>query len=1468
MSQSKVKKIGKYEVVDVLGRGGMGVVYKAVDPAIGRTVAIKMITGAFADDPDLLKRFYREAQSTGSLQHPNIVTVYDLGDQDGVPYLVIEFLEGEGLDKLIAGRRPFTMVDKLGLAIQVCSGLHFAHQRTVVHRDIKPPNVMVLKDGNIKIVDFGIARIGNDNLTRPGQMVGSIHYMSPEQVNAGAIDSRTDIFSTGVLLYELLTYALPFEGKDMGSTLLKILQEPPPQLSVYLKQYPAELDEILGRAMAKDRDERYQTAEDFGFDLIRVQEALKRDMVSEYIVRAQTLVQQEQWQKAKDEISQVLKIDRQNASAIELNRVIQSNIQKLQRSEQVKQLKAQAESAVTERRLDEAVAYLTEAISVDKTNPELLNLREVVQQARERQARFADAVRRAENAHDAGELDSAKAAIDEALSLVPEDAEAKTLQSAISRDLAERERDQKVQGLVDEARKEISSRRFTSAMEVLTKAEKIAPSAAISELLKLAASGREQEHRRKELEAAAAEIQDALDRDDVAAACIRADAALRKFPDDRALLKLKKLADNQLAASAKRKEIDAEMVASRKLLEAGNASEALARLRQAMERFPNDQGLRALLAIVTDTAQREELEGRKNEALHRAKDALRRKSYSEAIQLLENARAELGGPEFDDLLQFAHDQAQALERKSKLDAAAEHAQSLLNAGNYEAAVAFLESTLQETPDEELNIVLIEARRLIDDASRKINEAMATAERLLRSERFAECVRHLEAQPPTVQKNAAYQELLSRAREEYERCQVIGEAKEKVREAIAKEDFVTALATLTPAEARYPQSPELGLLRNEIAFKQSQAAKAAVEKALTDVRMLLLVRSYRAALNILSKVAEQIPACPEELRAKYEEYRAECTAGLEKQKRDTSVSAAAEAGETIAVGSSDATVVAGSAHGAAASAETIVAGSIASSPRVPAPVAPPVAPPPQAKAAPVAEPPKVAPVAPAKPVAPQQPPAAKAQPVAPPQPQPAAPSKAERVEAPAAKAAPPAKPAPPLSKKEAKRAAAAAKTAAPAPKTASPPQPQPAARSAPVAAEAAPVAAASSKKWLFVGGGAALLVAVIIIAVVTRKPSAPEAPAASTVAITIRSTPDGAAVRVKDQSCTTPNCSLQLAPGEYDAEATRDGYENATQHFTVAAGTPASVELNLRARAAAAPAPAEAAPAPPAAPPAATKATLAIAAALPGTQITVDGRHLGVTGGDGRSSVDVEAGTHSIELAKDGFETKRLQKRFAVGETVRLGRNDVTLAALPPPKPNTPTPAPAPAPVVNEAANEWSRVSGSNDANALEQFARKYAASPFAAEANRKVEQLRAEAARKAAAERASAAPPPQPVAPAPAPAPSPTASSNSADQRAILMLVGSYAAAYEARKAEQVARLWPSLPKDQFKKLQESFKNASSVRMSLQALEPTINGDHASISCARSMQWTFKGSAAPPVQDRISMKLSKQNGTWVIESVQ
>ena len=221
------EKIGKYRFVERIGRGGMGTVFKAHDPVLDRLVALKVISSDVEITDELRARFFREAQACARLSHPNIVTVYDMGDDDGHLFIVMEFLEGEELQaRLIAQRRPLALEDKLSLMVQVCDGLHYAHQNGIVHRDIKPGNIFVLRDGQVKILDFGIARIANADagLTRTGLIMGTLRYMSPEQAR-GRADHRSDIFSVGAVFYELLGSRPPFTGDDPMEILEQLRTE-------------------------------------------------------------------------------------------------------------------------------------------------------------------------------------------------------------------------------------------------------------------------------------------------------------------------------------------------------------------------------------------------------------------------------------------------------------------------------------------------------------------------------------------------------------------------------------------------------------------------------------------------------------------------------------------------------------------------------------------------------------------------------------------------------------------------------------------------------------------------------------------------------------------------------------------------------------------------------------------------------------------------------------------------------------------------------------------------------------------------------------------------------------------------------------------------------------------------------------------------------------------------------------------
>ena len=270
----KIPDIGKYHILELVGEGAMGVVYKAKDSVLDRTVAVKVMNDAIARHEELRQRFLREAQAAASLQHPNVVSIYDLGEVDGHLYIAMEFVQGADLETLIQNGEPLSLQEKLDIVIDVLSGLTFAHKRGIVHRDIKPANIRIAEDGRAKLMDFGVAHLTSSKLTSTGASLGTPVYMSPEQITGGKATPATDVFAVGAVLYELLTGAKPFDAPTLQGLFYKILTDKPKPVRELMPGLPTALDHIVEKAMAKEVPQRYQNALDMANDLSGVRAML------------------------------------------------------------------------------------------------------------------------------------------------------------------------------------------------------------------------------------------------------------------------------------------------------------------------------------------------------------------------------------------------------------------------------------------------------------------------------------------------------------------------------------------------------------------------------------------------------------------------------------------------------------------------------------------------------------------------------------------------------------------------------------------------------------------------------------------------------------------------------------------------------------------------------------------------------------------------------------------------------------------------------------------------------------------------------------------------------------------------------------------------------------------------------------------------------------------------------------------
>jgi eukaryotic-like serine/threonine-protein kinase len=842
--QGQPTKIGKYEVVDLIGRGGMGVVYKARDPQLDRLVAIKMIIGA---NPALLKRFDIEARSTAGLQHQNIVTIYDFGSQDGNPYLVMEYLEGSSLESVISSGRSLTLANKLRICINICNGLSYAHERGIIHRDIKPANVMLLNDESVKIVDFGIARIGDTGISRT-EVVGSLHYMSPEQFQSTPLDIRTDIFSTGVVLYRLLTGTLPFQAAGEAAVMYRIIHDDPLPIGSYVQGYPAELDSIVAKALAKNRENRYASCRDLAFDLQLLREQQKGTDVREWLQRAETAIQKTEWNKAEECLKQLLRIEEHNSRAYQMLGEVQERLRQQRRVEQSRHLRTQADEAFLDRRYDDALGILSQAIDVDGTNQDLLRLRQSVQEAKTRATRLHHALRRAEGAQQAGDLDEAKRAVSEALELDPDETSAKALRFVIFKQVEERDRQLALRKLLDDARDQLAARDLTRAIETLQVAEAIdSTSVELRSLQKVANTAREQQMRKAELEKLSRQIEDALAREDYEQASAVATAGLQRHPKEPGLLKLKALAE----AEQKRIKLIAyaheRLVTANGLLESGKTLEALSVLERALQDVPGESQLESLRSVIQNRLTQEDAEVHKQTLLERAKEALARKEFREAVRLLEAAQTEFPGrTEIEDLLRASRKEQ---SREKLVGEVLGFSQQLLSQKGPQAAAEYLEEQVQFVADERVRAALADARRNSEQLRKRIQNALEEGQRILRDHGAQETRKYLEAQPAQFLESAEFKTLSELLRKR--------EACDTLDRELAKQSDIDAQVRIAEEAAR--KSPENNEIANRLAATRQR--KEAIQGIVDRAGALETARQYGAAVQQMGLLRQLQPRYP-------------------------------------------------------------------------------------------------------------------------------------------------------------------------------------------------------------------------------------------------------------------------------------------------------------------------------------------------------------------------------------------------------------------------------------------------------------------------------------------------------------------------------------------------------------------------------------------------------------------------------
>jgi eukaryotic-like serine/threonine-protein kinase len=869
LKPQKPEKIGKYDVLDVLGRGGMGVVYRARDSRLGRTVAIKMLTEGFSGNADMLQRFYREASQTGALRHNNIVIVYDAGDQDGEPYIVMEYVEGEPLDRAI--KREHMLLDHaLTIVEQICHALAYAHRNGVIHRDIKPANVILRADGSVKLLDFGIARDEtrvDTSITSTGSLVGTPPYMAPERFAGSAIDGRSDIFSAGVLLYLLLTGRLPFDG-EYPALIDQIMRSHPPPPSQLVPDCPPSLDTIVARALAKSPFDRYANADDMAMDLHEVAESITAAHVAESMAQAEQCFNDGDFMGAQSALRQLLRLEPQHLAGKRLLSQVDQRLTQQEKERKAHELARLAQQAASEREWDRALALCDEALGLSPANNTLITLRKSVAEGKQTQQKVSQLLAESANARKVGELTRAQARAATAQRLDPHNSQVLALCRLLEQEIEEKRLKEELRKVMASAREHLAASEYEEAFVLLDKAGTIAPDNAEVLRTKDELTAALTEEKRKSI-VRRLEEKAALSTTVAKLRLVSAELAeaLKEFPNDPSLLRLR------LNLEPRVKQLEDELFVKEICKSAAELppEQAVESVRTALIRVPGNEQLSGLETALSERLARQTREQQLAQRLGQARQAIDDRLFLEAVKTLERCKADgFSSYEVDGLLNLARTAASQRISQELLERTYSQAKRLIDEEDYESAVQLLRRALRQVDEPVLHRQLEEATQKHGAIEQKANAALERAETLTRMELFAEAVILLEEQSSGVKRLPRVNQALGRARKlqeaEEDFAALTGRCYAQMGTAEGISDLKRALSI--PANSDGPLSLDAATKQLRRRCEQVYGEKAS--SAIVAARGLLAQDDCAGAESVLKETIPWLELAPsqaqEDLRA--------------------------------------------------------------------------------------------------------------------------------------------------------------------------------------------------------------------------------------------------------------------------------------------------------------------------------------------------------------------------------------------------------------------------------------------------------------------------------------------------------------------------------------------------------------------------------------------------------------------------
>jgi serine/threonine protein kinase len=742
-----LKKMGKYELIEAVGRGAMGEVYKAQDPFIGRLVALKTITGALVGRPDLLDRFYQEARSAGALQHPNIVTVYELGKEGDTPFIAMEFLEGESLEAIIERRPVLTLTQKVSYIIPVCRALDYAHKRGVVHRDIKPGNVMLTKDGGVKVVDFGIARLVDSSHTQTNTMIGTLGYMSPQQIRGERADERADIWACGVMFYELLSYQRPFDGANQTALMLNIASDDirPEAIKKFVPDCPATIESLLAKMLHKDITQRYQTMEELLLDFEPIWRRLQEASVAEMIAGSEELIRAKNFTRARDVLRRALQMDSRNNRAKTLLEEVNAELRQTVVRSQVNTAIEKARQLLSQGRHVDAKAEAEAALKLEPENVPAKELLAEIERASQRAQKIEETLRGAKHKLAEGSLEEASERAQQVLDWDAENPLARALQKQIEEQVAQREARKRLADLLQKVRKLWADHKLEECISLLTAGQKEFPEdAEIARLMETATQERSEQRKRKLLADAKALLADQRFDDALAAA----DSIAKEYPNDDSSKKLRELILQEKEELERQKKLQKDISDLQGLVNSEKYSEAVFRGERLLREYPKHAELFELMNFARVEASKLEQKRLALDALKEIDKQLQESKFQDAVRSTEKALARFPHDSgLESALQQARTGLKDAERQQALHKRIAEIESKLQSGQQTSAAELARQTISVFgSDEQVKKLLAdaEASSAAKRSKQQHDQKVAEAQTMIASGRFADATQLLQS----------------------------------------------------------------------------------------------------------------------------------------------------------------------------------------------------------------------------------------------------------------------------------------------------------------------------------------------------------------------------------------------------------------------------------------------------------------------------------------------------------------------------------------------------------------------------------------------------------------------------------------------------------------------------------------------------------------------------------------------------